>query len=302
MKTAATMQPPAAKLALVITTGLLAVSFASIFIRWCDAPALVIAAYRISLASLVLWIVGGRKLLRVAATLSRREWQLGLLSGVALAVHFASWIRSLELTTVAISVVLVATSPFFVAIGARLFLGTRISKRFTLGLVIAFVGTVFIAYRDFFAGNDSFSGDLLAVLGAIGGAGYILCGRALRARLDNFSYISLAYTIAAIVLLLLVAAMRLAVPGYAVETYGLFVLIALVPQLIGHSSFNWLLRYLSAPVVAILLLGEPVLASILAFILLHEEPATLQIIGSVLVLIGVLLATQAESRAPAELN
>jgi len=238
----------------------------------------------------------------MASTLNRREWQLGLLSGMALAVHFAAWIRSLELTTVAISVVLVATSPFFVAAGARLFLHTRISKRFILGLAIAFVGTVFIAYRDFFAGDESFAGDLLAVLGAVGGAGYILCGRILRARLDNFSYISLAYTIAAIVLLLLVAALRLPMTGYSAETYGLFLLIALVPQLIGHSSFNWVLRYLSAPAVAILLLGEPVLASILAFILLHEEPAALQIAGSVLVLVGVLLATQAESRVVTSLR
>lgn len=276
--------------------GLLAVSMASILIRWCEAPPLAIAVYRTTIAAAVLLGAGGKRMWRKLYHLAPRQLAICSLSGLFLTLHFATWITSLSLTTVASSVVLVATSPFFVAIGARYILKTQLSWMLLMGLALAFIGMLGVAHDDFFAANDSLLGDVLALTGAVGGAGYILCGRHLRASLDTQIYVSVAYTVSALSMLLIVFIADVPLTGYPLKAYSLFALIALVPQLIGHTSFNWLLKYLSAPFVATILLGEPVIASILAFILLHEQPATLQLAGSGLILAGVVLAIWSEGR------
>ncbi len=282
------------KLLLILPTGLLAVSIASILIRWCEAPALTIATYRLCIASILLYLMGGRKARHAFTRLGRRDLQWGIISGFFLALHFAAWIRSLELTSVASSVVLVSTAPFFVVLGARVFLHSRVAGLLALGLTVAFAGLVLIAHSDFSARGENMAGDLLAILGAVGGAGYMLCGRYLRARLDTYTYIFIAYSIAAVLLLLAAALSSTPLTGFSGTTYGLFVLIALVPQLVGHSSFNWSLKYLSAPLVSTILLGEPILASFLAVIFLHEIPTAWQMAGSLLVILGVGFAIWSE--------
>ncbi len=286
---------PTVRLVLVIVGGLFAVSISSILIRWCHAPAIVIATYRLAIASGVLMIMAGRRRLALAVQLPGKIFLWGLLSGAFLAIHFSSWIRSLELTSVAISVVLVSTTPFFAALGSWLFLKRKPAGLFWLGLALSFVGLLLIVHAPTPASEDSMLGNGLALTGAAAMAGYILCGRYLRARLDNFLYILLAYSSAALVLLVSVQFTSFPMIGYSGQTYMLFVLIAVFPQLLGHTSFNWALKYLSAPVVSMLLLGEPVLASILAWLLLDETLTMLQIAGSVLILLGVGLAVRAET-------
>jgi len=299
--------PP--KLALIF--GILAVSAASIFVRYAqvEASSLVIAGYRLGIATLILaplMYVRHRHELR---SLSRQDLLLSLLSGVFLAIHFATWITSLEFTTVASSVVLVTTTPLWVAILSPVLLKESITRQIAFGLVIATVGTVIIGLSDvcniteslscpplikFFEGKAIF-GDFLALVGAWAAAGYMIIGRNLRPKLSLIPYIFIAYGTAAVILVGLMFGRGLQMFGFSSEIYLWLILLAVVPQLLGHSTFNWALGYLPAAFVAIALLGEPIGSTILAYFLLSEVPTLLTLFGAILILAGILIASQNET-------
>jgi drug/metabolite transporter (DMT)-like permease len=275
-------RPPVSPL-LALFFGILAVSAASIFIRFAqtNAPSLVIAAYRLALATLILSPVALSRHRSELGGLNRRELGLALLSGFFLALHFATWITSLEYTSVASSVVLVTTTPLWVALLAPFTLKEALSRTVRLGMVLALIGGVVVGLSDTcawtsgslvcpplsdFMREGAFWGDLLALAGAIMAAAYVLIGRRLRGNMSLITYIYLVYG------------------------------MALVPQLLGHSTFNWALRYLSAAYVSITLLGEPIGSTILAYFLLKETPSALKIFGAILILVGIYVASQSEAR------
>lgn len=297
---------------LVILLGIFAVSTASIFIRYAqrDAPSLVIAAYRLSLASLALAPLAATRHRPELQALKRRDLLLALLSGTFLAAHFATWITSLEYTTVASSVVLVSTTPLWVGLLSPLVLREPLTRWLGMGMALTLAGGTLIALGDtcqatasgvacppwaIFLGQDSLLGDFLALCGAWAGAGYLLIGRRLRAHTSLTVYIFLTYGMAAVVLVGLMFAFGHTPFGYPPRAYLYFILLALVPQLIGHSSFNWALRYLSAAFVSVTLLGEPVGSTILAYLLLGELPTPLTLIGAILILTGIALAARGSS-------
>ncbi len=294
-----TSRPPIPPV-LGILIGVVAVSFAAIFIRYASAagaPALAIAAWRLSLASLLLvgpaWVQAREEL----SGLTRRETVLGLLSGAFLAAHFATWISSLELTSVASSVALVTMYPLFAAVASALWLRERLRPIGWAGVVLSVVGSILVALTDAgAAGRDSLLGDGLALAGAVTGAGYFLVGRQLRRRLSLLAYISLTYGTAAVVLVLVALAARVPLFGYSPTVYGLFFLLAAVPQLVGHSSFNWALRYLSATFVTVTVVGEPIGATIWAFLLFGERPGGLKALAGALILVGIVLTSRGEGR------
>ncbi len=309
MKTAAEHSPvpPLAGLAF----GILAVSTASIFIRFAqeEAPSLVIAAYRLTLAALALAPIALVKYRREITSLSRKELGLALASGFFLALHFATWITSLEYTTVASSVVLVTTIPLWVALLSPFTVKEPISRLVLFGMVIALVGGVIIALSDTcqtnglqvscpsikeWVGGTAFLGDILAVTGAIMAACYMLIGRRLRGKMSLISYIFIVYGMAAIVLIIFVAVAGDQPFAYSSKTYLWFILLAIIPQLFGHSTFNWVLKYVSAAYVSIALLGEPIGSTILAFLILNETPGGLKIFGAILILAGIYLASRSE--------
>lgn len=293
---------------LAISIGILAVSTASIFIRYAQAsaPSLVIAAYRLSLASLVLAFPALLRRRRELRALRGRELRLALLSGLFLALHFATWISSLEYTTVASSVVFVTTTPLWVALLAPLVLHEPLTRLVAAGMGLALAGGIIVGISDScawgaaglacpsfsqFIAGQAFLGNLLALAGAWMAAGYILIGRHLRASLSLMTYIFVVYGMAAVVL---VAVMFLAgeTPfGYPPGTYVWLLLLALVPQLLGHSTFNWALGYLSAAYVSITLLGEPIGSTVLAYFLLKEIPSWVKLLGAALILAGIVLAS-----------
>jgi drug/metabolite transporter (DMT)-like permease len=290
--------PPISPL-LGIAFGIVVVSTASIAIRYAQdyAPSIVIAAWRLSVASLVLlpFLIGRER--EGLRRLAGREIALALGSGVFLALHFATWITSLEHTTVANSVVLVSTMPLFVALLAPVTLKEPLTRAVTLGLALALVGGVVIALGDTAEGlgvgaGSALLGDLLAVAGALAGAGYLLIGRRLRRDLSLVAYIGLSYSTAAIVLIVWMVLAGEPAFGYPFKAVGLMVFLGLGPQLLGHTSFNWALRYLPASVVGVTLLGEPVGSSILAYFLLDERPTPLKLSAMALILAGIYIASQ----------
>jgi len=266
-----------------------------VLIRLADAPSLVIAAYRLSLASLILAPLGLARAAPEFRALSHRDLVFAGLSGIFLAVHFAFWITSLSHTSVASSVVLVTINPIFVGIASHFLTGDRLTRETLIGIALAIAGAVIIGYGDWGIGWGAFWGDVLALLGALAVAGYYLIGRRLRRRVSLLAYASLAYVTAALVLLALAVANGDSLQGYSGQTYLMFILLALVPQLLGHTSLNWALRYVSATLVSIAVLGEPVGATILAYLVLGEVPTPPEIGGGALILAGVYIAFRARA-------
>lgn len=280
----------------VLFGGVLAVSAAALFVRLADAPALTTAAYRLGFAAgpaLALLPLRGR---RELPALRRGEWGWLALSGVCLALHFATWIASLEMTTVSSSVALVTTSPLFVAAFVWL-RGEEVSAGTLLAMLVCLAGGLIIGAADLGAGGRALQGDLLALAGAAFAGAYFALGRRLRAHSSVTTYIGVVYPLAALGLLALAVGGRQRLDGFDGETWLMFALMALVPQLLGHSSLNWALGYLSAPFVAIAVLGEPVIATVLAAIFLGELPGPLRIAGGIVVLAGVYLGLRAERGA-----
>jgi drug/metabolite transporter (DMT)-like permease len=292
--------------------GILAVSSASLLIKFAqtEAPSLVIAAYRMTLAALVVAPFCIKTLIREMKTASLKTVCLMVLSGVFLAFHFAFWITSLEYTSVTSSVVLVTTAPLWVALLSPVFLKDHLSRWILIGLVVSLIGSVIVGLSSgcslvpgklvcenlgiAFQGR-AFWGDLMALVGAWLSAGYLMIGRKVRNRVSLSSYILMVYGVSAIVLLTLVGITGEKLTGYSVPIYVWMILLALVPQIIGHSVFNWALKYLSAAYVSIALLGEPVGTVILTMIFLRQSPTTMELVGGILILIGIFLATRSEN-------
>jgi drug/metabolite transporter (DMT)-like permease len=277
---------------LVMLVSIVAVSTASILIRWSVAPAVIIAMYRmiISVIMLLPFFIMNNGVPKLRERGARDI--LGLFGvGVVLAIHFASWITSLGMTSVASSVVFVHIDPIFVALVSHVFLKEKINGRVLAGIVISLIGVTIIALGDAGASEASLMGDLLALLGGLMLGIYLLSGRMFRRDLDLTTYVVPVYASAAVVLLLMSLLTGAQLIGYASRDYILFFLIALVPMIFGHTFYNWALRYVSAPVVSVSLLGEPVGASILAFFLLNEVPRNQVILGGVVTLVGILLSS-----------
>lgn len=293
---------------LAIWFGVLAMSTAAILIRYSQegVPSLVIAAYRLTFASLIMTPIGLKGSLKEIRTISGKETALLILSGILLAIHFAAWISSLEFNSVASSVVFVTTTPLWVAFFSPIFLKESLSPRVFMGMAVALAGGAVIGLSDackltpagfsctdlgvFFKGK-AFLGDFLALVGAWTAAGYLMIGRSLRQKLSLSVYTLMVYGTAAVALIIAVVASGKPLVGYSAMSYFLMLLLAIIPQLMGHSTFNWALKHLSAGYVSIALLAEPISATFMAFILLSETPSPLKLGGAAFILAGITLAT-----------
>ena len=226
----------------VVALGVAAISCAAVLIRLAEAPSLAIAAYRLGLASLVTAPMALARDYQGLRSLTDSQLLWCLASALALAVHFAAWIASLEHTSVASSVVLVTTSPILIAAISHVVYQERLTASVTGGIVLGVTGGVAVALGDWAAGDDELFGDLLALVGAVAAGAYFLIGRRVRRSLSNVSYIALVYLGAALALMAAVGTTATPLAGFGTETYWILILIALVPQILGHSSLNWALE------------------------------------------------------------
>jgi drug/metabolite transporter (DMT)-like permease len=289
--------------ALVLLGGVLLVASASIMIRQAQqlgVPSPMIAAGRMGFAALILApiaIVHARTELR---GLRWRDVLLGIGSGACLALHFSAWIKSLEYTSVASSSALVATNPLWIALASLLLFRQRPSALTWLGVLITVGGSILIAISDSdgSGGSNALLGDALALLGALAGSGYFLVGSRLQRRLSTLAYIALVYSSAAVILIIVAlstGAWRFDQAGpSAALAYLLLLGLAVGPQLLGHTAFNWSLRHLSATFVAIAILGEPIGAALLALVFFKQEFQPIQLVGFVVLLTGIAVAARGE--------
>jgi drug/metabolite transporter (DMT)-like permease len=238
--------------------------------------------------------------------LTRHELLLAALSGGFLAIHFAAWITSLEYTSIVSSVVLVSTAPLWVALFSPLFLKEALTRPVLIGMLLALLGGTVIAVGDSchvdhglvcpsfsgFLRGEALLGNFLALVGAWALAGYLMIGRRLRSGMSLVPYLFVVYGVAAVALLAAMFASGQSPAGFSGMTYVWILLLALIPQLIGHSTFNWVLRYLPVTLVAITTLGEPVGSAVLAYFVLQEIPASLTLFGGLFILAGIYISSR----------
>lgn len=285
---------------MILLVAVLIVSGAAILVRIAQAEgvaSLTIAAWRLSLAAaLLLPLVIVRASADIRA-MSERDWWLGATAGIFLAMHFASWISSLAYTSIASSTALVSTNPVWIALVSWLLFRETLSRWLVFGIAAAVAGSALIFLSDSQAASaltssNAVPGNALAVAGSITVCGYLLIGRRLRKRVSLLPYIWLVYSSAAAVLMLMAVASGAALTGFSLLAWACLAGLALGPQLLGHSAFNWALKHVSATFIAIVILGEPIGSALLAWLIFDERFAPLQLAGFCLLLAGIFLASR----------
>ena len=275
-----------------LAVAICAISTGAILVRLSNAPSTVAAFYRVLFTTVPLVPVAVWKYRGQFRSIGRRDLGFAVLSGLALALHFAAWFESLEWTGVAASVTLVQAQPIFVAVGAWALLSERITARMATGILVAVAGIVAMSVGDLFGGivgTDPLLGNSLALFGAVMAAGYVLAGRSLRQRVDLIPYVVVVYAVCAVALFGIISVQGRPLAGYPAREWLLFAGLAVGTGLLGHTVINWSLAHLESSVVSVSLLGEPVGATVLGALLLSEFPTPTTVAGGVVVLAGIAL-------------
>lgn len=284
----------------VLGAGVLVVSFGAILVRLAQGqgvPSLAVATLRLGLAAIIVTPIAWMRSREALARMSPRQMLAAAAAGFFLALHFATWISSLEYTSVASSTALVTTNPLWIGLASVLFFRERLERATLIGILLTLAGSfaIFVSdSRTASPGSAPLLGNSLALIGALCFSAYLLIGRRVRAGLPLAAYVWLAYGGAALFLLLASVAGGTPLAGHTAAAYAFMLGLALGPQLLGHTAYNWSLRHVSATFVAVATLGEPIGGAVLAFFLFGETFAPLQLLGFALLLVGIYLAARAE--------
>jgi drug/metabolite transporter (DMT)-like permease len=283
------MEAPKVNPYLALAIGVVAVSTSAILVKVSSAPAGVIAFYRLFFSVLFMLPVFLLKYVSELRLITNRDWVFSGISGVFLAFHFILWFESLNYTSVASSTVLVTLQPLFAFAGTYFFFKEKISFKAILSGIIAIGGSVIISWGDFKISGSALFGDLLAIAACALVTVYLLFGQTVRQRMSLITYTFIVYSISTITLFFYVIGTGDSFQPYPGSDWVYFILLALIPTLLGHTLFNWSIKWLSASIISMAILFEPVGATILAFYLLNENVILTQVIGGLVVISGITL-------------
>lgn len=274
---------------LALLIGVIAISTSAIFVKLSDAPAPIIATYRLIFSVLLTlpFLFWNRGAISEIGRMSKKAWLLCVLSGVFLASHFLLWFESLNYTSVASSTVLVTLQPLFAFIGGYFFFGEKVRLLALSGGLLAIAGSFVIGWGDFQVGGMALWGDFLALMGAVTVTGYWLVGQYVRQHLSSFSYTLVVYTATSVILVAYDLALGYSLVGYPAADWGWFFCLALFPTLLGHSIFNWIIKWLNTTTISMGILGEPIGTAILAYFILGEVVTVPQWIGGLIIIAGI---------------
>ncbi|MFC4025333.1 DMT family transporter [Oceanobacillus longus] len=288
--------PPFNPYAAVII-GVIAVSTSAILVKLAPgAPSAIIANYRLLFAVLIMLPIVLLKYRHEFRFISKKNWILSILAGVFLALHFILWFESLNYTSVASSVVLVTMQPIFAFIGTYLFFQEKFSYGTIISMLIALFGSLIIGVGDFQLGGMALFGDILALLGAIAVTFYFLSGQSVRKHLSLMTYTFIVYGVSSITLIIYNLVLKNPFFGYPADHWWIFLALAIVPTFLGHTLFNWSLKWLSASTISMGIVFEPIGASILAYFILGESLTWSQLLGGTIVIFGLFLFIMSTSR------
>jgi drug/metabolite transporter (DMT)-like permease len=274
---------------LPIAIGVIAVSMSAIFVKLANADAGVIAFYRMLFSVLIMAPVFFWKYTTELKILTKRDWAFSIIAGIFLAFHFILWFESLNYTSVASSTVLVTLQPLFAFAGTYFFFKERLSVKTILSGLIAIGGCVLISWGDFQISGSALYGDMLALAACGLVTAYLLFGQDVRKRLSLVTYTFVVYGVSMITLFFYIVAKGESFGPYPANEWLWFILLAIIPNLLGHTLFNWSLKYVSTNVISIAILFEPIGAAILAFYVFNEYLSATQIVGGFIVIAGITL-------------
>ena len=281
------------KIYILLAVGIFFLSLSGILIKIAVAPPLITAFYRMFFTVLLLtpyFLYKHRDKARYF--LDYRPLVVGFL----LAVHFILWISSIQYTDIANSVIFVALQPLFTIILEYFFAREDLNEGAIIGIIMAVIGSSIISIGDFYQLGEKLFGNFLALSAALFASSYLFIGRGVRKKLDYFPYLYILYSYAALVLGIAVYFLDIPFGGYGVKNYLIFLGLAVGPTLIGHSILNYAVRYLPTSIVSLSILGEPILTTFLAWLLLKEEVMLTTIIGGAFILGGIYLASVYNNR------
>lgn len=274
---------------IILFTAVFFLSTSGIFAKLAEAPSSIIAFYRLLFAALALWpwVLFHKEELQTIKSLDKGLLRRSIFSGAILAAHYILWFESLKYTSVASSVILVTLQPLFALVGCYLFFGERYNKATLAGCALALVGCMIISWGDFALSWRAFLGDLMALTAAAVITGYFLVGQNVRKQLSAVTYSVMGYSSGAFFLLLYSVVTGADFTGYSTSTWLNFLGLAFISSILGQCIFNWLLKWLSATVISMSILGEPVGTCILGYFLLGECISGVQALGMFIILVGI---------------
>lgn len=283
------MEKPRINPYLALAIAVISISTSAIFVKLSSAPSGVIAFYRLFFSVLFMLPVFLIKYVSELHLITKRDWILSGISGVFLAFHFILWFESLNYTSVASSTVLVTLQPLFAFAGTFIFFKERLSGKAILSGIIAVIGSVVISWGDFKISGDALFGDIFALVACALITFYLLFGQTVRKRVSLVTYTFVVYSISSITLFIYVLAVGEPLGGYEMENWVYFILLALIPNLLGHTFLNWSVKWVSTSTISVAILFEPVGASVLAFYILDEKVLWTQVVGGIIVLAGITI-------------
>ncbi|MER2047733.1 MAG: DMT family transporter, partial [Solibacillus sp.] len=272
-----------------IIIGVISVSLSAIFVKLSSADAGVIAFYRMLFSIMIMlpWFL--MKYKNEIKVLSKRDWIFSSIAGVFLSFHFILWFESLNYTSVASSTVLVTMQPLFAFIGTYLFFKEKITLQTFIAGGIAILGSVLISWGDFKISGTALYGDILALIACALITGYLLFGQDVRKRLSLVTYTMVVYSVSTVTLFFYIIVKGESFGPYPAIDWMWFILLAIIPNLLGHNLFNWVLKWTSTNVISIAILFEPVGAALLAMFIFNEYLTVSQIVGGLVVILGIML-------------
>ncbi|WP_235427285.1 DMT family transporter [Cohnella kolymensis] len=278
-----------------LVTGMIAISFAPILVRYSDAPVSVQGMYRM-LFTVILMLPWGIKYIKQIRLISVKDWLLLSVAGFFLALHFLLWMESVNYTSIASSTIILALEPVFVMIGAYFVFNDRPGKAAVIGLFIALIGACCIGSGDIGISRSAFIGDVLSLLGALAVAVNMLVAKRILSRVPSYLYSLIVFTFTFVFFAAYNFTVNIPVSGYPAKEWFVFLLLAIVPTVFGHMIFNWLLQYVKATTVSMTVFAEPVGASLLGVWLFQEYISDFQIIGGLGIIIGLVMYLRSEQQ------
>ncbi|MDF1510046.1 DMT family transporter [Robertmurraya sp. DFI.2.37] len=268
----------------ILAIGVISVSTSAIFVKVSQAPSEVIAFYRLFFSVIIMLPVFLIKYANELRLITKRDWLFSLVAGVFLAFHFILWFESLNYTSVASSTVLVTLQPLFAFVGTYVFFKEKFTVRAIFCGVLAIIGSFIISWGDFKISGSALFGDILALIACALVTAYLMFGQSVRKRVSLITYTFVVYAISAITLFIYVLILGQPLTNYPTSDWLYFVLLAIIPTLLGHTLFNWSVKWLSTSTISMAILLEPIGATILAYYLLNEKIMLTQIIGGLIVM------------------
>ena len=275
---------------IAITIGVISVSLSAIFVKLSSAESAVIAFYRMLFSVLIMSPLFLLKYKNELKLLQKRDWLFSIVAGGFLAFHFILWFESLNYTSVASSTVLVTLQPIFAFIGTYLFFKEKVAFQSIVAVIVAICGSLLISWGDFRVSGTALYGDVLALIACAFITGYLLFGQDVRKRLSLMTYTMVVYSVSTITLFFYVLLTGQSFGPYESNDWLWFVMLAIVPNLLGHTLFNWSLKWVSTSTISIAILFEPVGATILAFFIFNEMLVLSQVIGGIVVMFGISMS------------